>query len=334
MDWDNLGFGLVPTDYVTNTVRGRLNHYGNIELSPCSAVLNYGQGIFEGMKALRRENCRLYLFRPDQNAICMKMGAERMCMPSPSIDQFIDAVKHTALANYRWIPPPGKGSLYIRSLLLGTGPVLGLAPASEYTFLVYASPEGTAPLNLHVEEEYHPASRGGYSSRLSRPSPTIVLLPCGWSPRITTPSCCGLPYAASSSPTRSSGTPAVILTLATNGTILSRITRKGILEIARGLGYTVEERSISVEELMEADEVFCTGTAVVLSSVGSITYRGNRVEYKTGTHSVSKKLLSTFMGNQAGHIEAKKMIFSRTKSGLRASALLAHRRPSGELEHS
>ncbi|GMH16485.1 hypothetical protein Nepgr_018326 [Nepenthes gracilis] len=326
MDWDNLGFGLVPTDYMyvmncskdEHFVRGRLNHYGNIELSPCSAVLNYGQGIFEGMKALRREDGRLFLFRPDQNAIRMKMGAERMCMPSPSIDQFIDAVKHTALANNRWIPPPGKGSLYIRSLLLGTGPVLGLAPASEYTFLIYASPvcnyfkEGTAPLNLYVEEEYNRASRGGaggvkaitnYSPCLkaqarakSRGFSDVLYLDSVDNKYIEEVSSCNIFIIKDGR----------ILTPATNGTILPGITRKSIIEIARDLGYTVEERSIPVEELMEADEVFCTGTAVVLSSVGSITYRGNRVEYKTGTHSVSKKLLSTFMGIQTGHIEDKK----------------------------
>ncbi|KAK6123454.1 hypothetical protein DH2020_042806 [Rehmannia glutinosa] len=75
-----------------------------------------------------------------------------MCMPSPSVHQFVDAVKQTALANRRWIPPPGKGSLYIRPLLIGSGPILGLAPASEYTFLVYASPVGNyfkVGSNLH-----------------------------------------------------------------------------------------------------------------------------------------------------------------------------------------
>ncbi|KDO81394.1 hypothetical protein CISIN_1g016272mg [Citrus sinensis] len=149
MDWDNLGFGLTPADYMYTMKcsndyfeKGRLSRYGKIELSPSSGVLNYGQGLFEGMKAYRKEDGQLVLFRPDQNAIRLQTGAERMCMPSPSIDQFIDAVKQTALANKRWVPPPGKGSLYIRPLLVGSGPILGLAPAPEYTFLVFASPVG------------------------------------------------------------------------------------------------------------------------------------------------------------------------------------------------
>ncbi|KAF3663030.1 Branched-chain-amino-acid aminotransferase 1, mitochondrial [Capsicum annuum] len=147
--------------------QGQLNPYGNIQLSPSAGVLNYGQGIFEGTKAYRRDDGRLFLFRPQQNAMRMQIGAKRMCMPSPSIDQFVDAVKQTALANKRFIPPPGKGSLYIRPLLIGSGPILGLATAPEYTFLVYACPVGnyfkerTAPLNLYVEEDLHRASRGG-----------------------------------------------------------------------------------------------------------------------------------------------------------------------------
>lgn len=127
------------------------------------------QGVFEGTKAYRREDGRLCLFRPDQNAIRMQVGADRMCMPSPSLHQFVEAVKQTALSNKRWviisnpccirnsvsspnnhffdfdveqIPPPGKGSLYMRPLLMGSGPILGLGPAPEYTFLVYASPVG------------------------------------------------------------------------------------------------------------------------------------------------------------------------------------------------
>ncbi|KAK6160571.1 hypothetical protein DH2020_003952 [Rehmannia glutinosa] len=178
MKWDNLGFGLMKTDYMYTMKcgkddkfkQGELSRYGNIELSPSAGVLNYGQleqGLFEGTKAYRREDGGLFLFRPQENAIRMQIGAHRMCMPSPSVHQFVDAVKQTALANRRWIPPPGKGSLYIRPLLIGSGPILGLAPASEYTFLVYASPvgnyfkEGTAPLNLYVEDEFHRAARGG-----------------------------------------------------------------------------------------------------------------------------------------------------------------------------
>jgi len=152
INWDDLGFGLVPTDYMYVMRCGRdekfssgvLNRYGNIELSPSSGVLNYGQGLFEGLKAYRKvDNGGFLLFRPEENARRMQMGAERLCMPSPSVEQFIHAIKETIFANKRWVPPQGKGSLYIRPLLIGSGPVLGLAPAPDYMFLVYAAPVGT-----------------------------------------------------------------------------------------------------------------------------------------------------------------------------------------------
>lgn len=144
LDWDNLGFGLTPTDYMyvmkcSNNgtfEQGQLNRYGNIELNPAAGVLNYGQvskspplfhltnlivgfcfdpkrnswlglkckqGLYEGTKAYRKKDGNLILFRPDQNAMRMQFGAERMCMPSPSVDQFIDAVKQTVQANKCWV---------------------------------------------------------------------------------------------------------------------------------------------------------------------------------------------------------------------------------------
>ncbi|KAI8534696.1 hypothetical protein RHMOL_Rhmol10G0116800 [Rhododendron molle] len=100
------------------------------------------EGLFEGLKAYHKQDGNILLFRTEENALRMRMGAERMCMPSPTIEQFVDAVTATVLANKRWVPPPCKGSLYIRPLLMGSGAVLGLAPAPEYTFLIYVSPVG------------------------------------------------------------------------------------------------------------------------------------------------------------------------------------------------
>ncbi|KAL6317057.1 hypothetical protein AAG906_029809 [Vitis piasezkii] len=325
VDWDNLGFGLIPTDYMYTTKcseggnfeEGHLSRYGNIELSPSAGVLNYGQGLFEGTKAYRRENGRLCLFRPDQNAIRMQVGAERMCMPSPSIHHFVEAVKQTALANKRWIPPPGKGSLYIRPLLMGSGPVLGLGPAPECTFLIYAAPVGnyfkvSAPLNLFIDDEYHRATRGGaggvkaitnYSPVLkaqsrakSRGFSDVLFLDSVNKKNIEEVSSCNIFIVKDN----------VISTPATGGTILEGVTRKSIIDIALDHGYQVKERCIPVEEVMEADEVFCTGTAVGIAAVGSITYQGKRVEYKSGDRCVSQELLSMYTGIQKGHIEDKK----------------------------
>ncbi|XP_065848136.1 branched-chain-amino-acid aminotransferase 2, chloroplastic-like [Euphorbia lathyris] len=326
MDWDNLGFGLTPTDFMYieksnqdgNFEQGHLTRFGNIELSPSAGVLNYGQAIFEGTKAYRKKDGGLFLFRPDENAIRMKIGAERMCMPSPSVHQFTDAVKQTAIANKRWTPPPGKGSLYIRPLLMGSGPVLGLAPAPQYTFLIYASPvgdyfkNGFAPLNLYVEDDYHRASRGGAGGvkTISNYAPVLKAM-SGAKKR----GFCDVLYLDSvekkyieevSSSNIFIVKGNVISTPATNGTILPGITRKCIMEIAKDHGYEVEERSITVDELGDAEEVFCTGTAVVVAPVATITYQANRTEYRTGAESVSWKLYQHLVGIQMGIIEDTK----------------------------
>ncbi|KDP41566.1 hypothetical protein JCGZ_15973 [Jatropha curcas] len=326
LDWDNLGFGLLSTDFMYimksskegNFEQGNLSRYENIPLSPSAGILNYGQGLFEGTKAYRKENGGLLLFRPDLNAIRMNIGAERMCMPSPSIDQFVNAVKQTAIANKRWVPPPGKGTLYIRPLLMGTGPVLGVAPSPEYTFLVYASPVGNyfkggfAPLNLYVDDEYHRASRGGAGGvkAISNYAPVlkaitraknrgfsdVLYLDSVEKKYLEEVSSCNIFIVKGN----------VISTPATNGTILPGVTRKSIIEIAQDQGYKVEERVIPVDELVNADEVFCTGTAVVVAPVGSITYQNKRIEYKTGGGSTSQKLYSTLVGIQTAVIEDKK----------------------------
>lgn len=326
IDWDNLGFGIKQTDYMYITKssndgifeEGQINRFGNIELNPSAGVLNYGQGLFEGTKAFRREDGRLFLFRPDQNAIRMQFGADRMCMPSPSTEQFVDAVKQTALANRRWIPPPGKGSLYIRPLLIGSGPILGLAPAPEYTFLVFASPvgnyfkEGLSSLNLYIEDEFHRATRGGvggvksitnYSPVLkalnrakSRGFSDVIYLDSVYKKNLEEATSCNIFVVKEN----------VISTPPTNGTILPGVTRKTVIDIASDHGFQVEERTVPVEELLDADEVFCTGTAVGVLPVGSITYQGKRVDYKTESQLVSRDLYSTLVGLQLGLLEDKK----------------------------
>ncbi|KAB1208290.1 Branched-chain-amino-acid aminotransferase 3, chloroplastic [Morella rubra] len=320
INWDEIGFDLVPTDHMyvmkcsgeENFTRGSITPYGNIEMSPGAGILNYGQGLLEGLKAQRTEDGRVLLFRPEENAERMKIGAERMCMRSPSTEQFVEAVKQTVLANKHWVPPPGKGSLYIRPLLIGTGPVLGLEPAPEFTFLIYVSPVRnfhTGPLNLVIEDTIHRATPGGtggiktvtnyspvYKARAlakAKGFSDVLFLDAVTKKNIEELSSCNIFIVKDD----------VISTPATHGTILPGITRKSIIEIALSLGYQVKERVIPVEDLLEADEVFCTGTAVVLNPVFSVTYQNKRVEYKIGAEAVYKKLYVMLTGIQTGRIE-------------------------------
>ncbi|CAN8311889.1 unnamed protein product [Cochlearia groenlandica] len=326
MDWDKLSFGLSPADYMYvmkcskngEFIKGELSPYGNIQLSPSAGVLNYGQAIYEGTKAYRKENGKLLLFRPEHNAIRMKLGAERMLMPAPSVDQFVDAVKQTALANKRWVPPSGKGTLYIRPLLMGSGPILGLGPSPEYTFIVYASPvgnyfkEGIAALNLYVEEEYVRAAPGGAGGvkSITNYAPVLKALSraksCGFSDVLYLDSVNKKYLEEASSCNVFVVKGQTISTPATNGTILAGITRKSVMEIASDQGYQVVEKAVHVDEVMEADEVFCTGTAVGVAPVGTITYQDKRAEYKTGDESVCQKLRSVLVRIQTGQIEDNK----------------------------
>ncbi|KAK4346699.1 hypothetical protein RND71_033038 [Anisodus tanguticus] len=348
IDWDNLGFGFMPTDYMyimkcsqgENFSKGELQRFGNIELSPSAGILNYGQGLFEGLKAYRKHDGNILLFRPEENAMRLKMGAERMCMPSPSVEQFVEAVKATVLANERWIPPSGKGSLYIRPLLMGSGAVLGLAPAPEYTLLIYVSPvgnyfkEGLAPINLIVETEMHRATPGGtggiktignYAAVLKAQSAAkakgysdVLYLDSVQKRYLEEVSSCNVFIVKGN----------LIVTPAIKGTILPGITRKSIIDVALSQGFQVEfffnllnefdmkelrcggakveERLVSVDELLDADEVFCTGTAVVVSPVGSITHQGRRVTYgNDGVGLVSQQLYSALTSLQMGLSEDK-----------------------------
>ncbi|KAL6641430.1 hypothetical protein ACP70R_019611 [Stipagrostis hirtigluma subsp. patula] len=302
LDWENLGFGIVQTDYMYiakcgpdgNFADGEMVPFGPIALNPSSGVLNYGQGLFEGLKAYRKTDGSILLFRPEENALRMRTGAERMCMPAPTVEQFVDAVKQTVLANKRWVPPTGKGSLYLRPLLMGSGAVLGLAPAPEYTFIIFVSPvgnyfkEGLAPINLIVEDKFHRATPGGtggvktignYASVLmaqkiakEKGYSDVLYLDAVHKKYLEEVSSCNIFVVKGN----------VISTPAIKGTILPGITRKSIIDVALSkgfqvdLGSVVEERLVSVDELLDADEVFCTGTAVVVSPVGSITYQGKR----------------------------------------------------------
>uniref|UniRef100_A0ACD5WSX6 Uncharacterized protein n=1 Tax=Avena sativa TaxID=4498 RepID=A0ACD5WSX6_AVESA len=359
LDWENLGFGLVDTDFMYmakcgldgNFSKGEMVPFGPIALSPSAGVLNYGQGLFEGLKAYRKADGSVLLFRPEENAIRMINGSDRMCMPAPTMEQFVDAVKQTVLANKRWVPPTDKGSLYIRPLLIGSGAILGLAPAPEYTFLIYVSPvgnyfkEGLAPINLIIEDNFHRAAPGGtggvktignYASVLKAQRTAkekgysdVLYLDAVHNKYLEEVSSCNIFVVKRTA--KEKGYSDVlyldavhnkyleevsscnifvvkgntISTPAIEGTILPGITRKSIIKVAESKGYKVEERPVSVDELLDADEVFCTGTAVVVSPVGSITYLGKRVEYdgNQGVGVVSQQLYTSLTSLQMGHTE-------------------------------
>ena len=149
-NWDDLHFALNPAAYMylaclekgKDWCVGDIRPYYPIHLEPAACMLNYSQGLFEGVKAQRTQQGEIVLFRPDWNAEQMNQGAVQLGMTPVPEDMVVDAIKAVIAANVDWIPPNGKGSLYIRPLLFESGGVLGVQTAPFYTFLVYANPGG------------------------------------------------------------------------------------------------------------------------------------------------------------------------------------------------
>lgn len=304
IDWENLTFSakhVAPYMFVATTKedgtweQGEVLPFGPLEIHPAANVLNYGQSVFEGMKAYRSVKGRIVTFRPTQNANRMQDGAKRLVMALPPQELFLRGVEETVKANSGYVPPEGKGSLYIRPLLFGSGPILGLGPAPAYTFLVYCAPVGAyfkgggmVPIDLLVEDQFHRAAPGGMggTKAAGNYSPVLVTQLAakkeGYADVIYLDAKEDKYVEEVSSCNIFSVKGRKITTPALRGTILPGITRKSILQLAESRGYEVEEKLLSIEELLQADEVFTTGTAVVVSAVGSITYKGKRTEFQGG----------------------------------------------------
>lgn len=301
-DWDSLTFSLTPTEtmYITSTegdepwMPGVLQPYGDIPMSPAAGVLNYGQGLFEGMKAFRTSKERIVFFRPEENARRMQRGADRLKMPPVPESIFVDAVEQVVSANKHWVPPTGKGAMYVRPLLMGSGPVLGVKPAPSYTFLIYVTPVGPYfkggmnAIDLLISEHHHRAAPGGsggvkaignYAPGM-KPSKEAKAL--GYAEVIyldaETHSAIEEVGAANFFCIKDK----VLYTPALTGTILPGITRDSIIQLARHKGYKVVEGSVLADFAVEADEAFCCGTAAVISPIGSITHNGKKSVYGDG----------------------------------------------------
>jgi branched-chain amino acid aminotransferase len=324
VDWDGLTFSLTPTKAMylascsqdSSWEEGRVVPFGNLSLSPAACVLNYGQGIFEGMKAHRSPDGRILLFRPLENGRRMEKGAKRMCMPPFPPARFVNAVEKVVRANEEFIPPPRKGALYVRPLMLGTGPILGVKPAPSYTFVIFTSPVGPYfkgglnPIRLALTRNFHRAAPGGtgdtkticnyagtmYPGMLARKQgfAEVIYLDAHHNRFIDEVGAANFFCVLDGKLI----TPAL-------GTILPGITRKSILEYSsQVLGLEVEERDIPVEEALTASEAFCAGTAAVVSPIGSITIEKKEHFFndsKVGP--VTKRLYEDLTALQLGEIE-------------------------------
>jgi len=295
MNWENLEFKVYPTRSIwkgeckssESWSSGQLVPYGEIKISPASTILNYGQGVFEGMKAYHSAKDRIVLFRPDRNAKRMSQSTQRLCIPEMTKDYFLEAVTETIKDNMDYVPPYGKGSMYIRPITFGITPSISVGPASEYLFIVFCSPvgsyfkSGVKPLNLLISKEYHRAAPKGIGNAKAIGNYSASLLPGlkaksqGYNEviylRASNEDC--IEEMGSANLFALSGK--TLKTPKLGGSILPGVTRDSVLKIASEiLGLQIEEGDLSIDEFLTADEAFCTGTAVVVTPIGKVTKDG------------------------------------------------------------
>ncbi len=327
IDWGNLGFGYVQTDYryVSNFKdgawdEGALTEDANIVLNECAGVLQYAQTVFEGMKAYTTEDGRIVTFRPDLNAERMMDSAARLEMPAFPKDRFIEAVTKTVAANAAYVPPYGSGAtLYVRPYMFGSNPVIGVKPADEYQFRILTTPVGpyfkggVKPLTIRVSDfdRAAPNGTGRIKAGLNYAMSLHAIVSAhkeGYDENM---------YLDSKTRTKVEETGGANFLFVTkdgkvvtpkSSTILPSITRRSLMHVAKEyLGLEVEEREVYLDELKDMAECGLCGTAAVISPVGKIVDHGKEICLPAGMTEmgpVTKKLYDTLTGIQMGRIEA------------------------------
>lgn len=296
IDWSKLGFGYSDTNchirYIWRDGKwdeGELVKENTITMHIGASCLHYGQACFEGMKAFRCKDGKIRIFRPDENGKRMYRTAERTCMPPLPVETFIDAARRVIRANEEFVPPYGTGgSLYIRPLMIGTGPQIGVAPANEYTFLMMVMPVGNyykgglKPVRAVILDQYDRAApqgmgdvkvAGNYAASLFAHESAKK---AGWPVEL---------YLDAKTHTLvEEFATSNFLGIKEDGTyvtpdsrsVLPSVTNMSLKRLAKDMGMKVEVRPVPFEEIPTFSEVAACGTAVVVTPVWEIT-RGDRV---------------------------------------------------------
>ena len=332
-DWDNLGFGKHFTDHMFimdyDAGQGwhdaRIVPYQNLSLDPACMVFHYAQEMFEGLKAYRTPDGSIQLFRPDQNIDRMNRTNERLCIPQLDKNDVLDALKAIVKTEEDWVPVKEGTSLYIRPFIIATDVQLGVHPSKSYKFMIITCPvgayyaEGIKPVKIFVEREYVRAVRGGtgfakvggnYACSLigqekaEKMGYSQVLWLDGIEHKyIDEVGAMNVFFVLDGK---------VITPALEEGSILPGVTRKSSIQLLRDMGYTVEERKLSLAEVEEAyangklDEAFGTGTAAVVSPMGLLdTGDVKMVINNNEIGPIAQKLYDTLTGIQWGRVEDK-----------------------------
>ncbi|HLR99133.1 branched-chain amino acid aminotransferase [Mycolicibacillus parakoreensis] len=295
------GFGKYHTDHMVSVSYSaehgwhdaRVLPYGPIELDPSAIVLHYAQEIFEGLKAYRWADGSVVSFRPEANAARLRASSRRLAIPELPDALFIESLRQLIAVDNAWVPDAGgEESLYLRPFVIATEPGLGVRPATEYRYLVLASPAGAyfkggvRPVSVWLSTEYVRACPGGtgaakfggnYAASLVAQAQAaeqgcdqVVWLDALERRYVEEMGGMNLFFVFGS------GGSARLVTPELSGSLLPGITRDSLLQLATDGGYTVEERKIDVDEWQkkaaagEITEVFACGTAAVITPVSHV----------------------------------------------------------------
>ena len=328
-DESALGFGRLFTDhmFLMNYEAGkgwfnpRIVPYGAFDMDPAAMVLHYGQAIFEGTKCYRRADGGLQLFRPGDNLARMTRSAQRMGMPALDEETALEGMKQLVKVDAEWVPHRDGTSLYIRPTMISTDVGLGVHASKTYLFYIILSPvgayykEGLKPVSIYVEDEYVRAVRGGvgftkcagnYAASIlagdvaeKKGFSQVLWLDGVEQKYVEEVGSMNMMFAYGNK----------IVTPKLNGSILPGITRDSVLKLAKQLGYEAEESRLNVEEIFadaksgKLTEAFGTGTAAVISPVGTLALRDEKITVGDGgIGPISQKLYDTLTGIQYGRI--------------------------------
>ena len=329
-DENSLVFGQTFTDHMFvmdyNEENGWHNAqilpYGNIQLDPASMILHYGQEVFEGMKAYRSEQGNIMLFRPEKNFERLNTSNDRLCIPKLDEEFCLEALIKLLELDKDWVPHLPGTSLYIRPFIIATQKGLGVHPAKEYKFLIICCPvgsyykEGLNPVKIYVEDEYVRAVKGGtgfiksggnYAASLKGQEKAekmnysqVLWLDGKERKYIEEVGAMNVFFKIDGK----------VVTPSLEGSILPGITRKSTIELLKSWNIPVEERKISIDELITAynenklEEAFGTGTAAVISPIGEFNYQNKiMVVNNNQIGELSQKLYDTLTGIQWGKLK-------------------------------
>ncbi|MDC0643645.1 branched-chain amino acid aminotransferase [Flavobacteriaceae bacterium] len=312
IDFNNLSFGQTFTDhmFVCDYIDGawvdpRIIPYQPIQMDPSSSVLHYGQAVFEGMKAYKDDNDRVWLFRPEDNHARINKSAVRLAMPEFPKDLFMNGMNELVSMDSDWIKPGVGNSLYVRPFIFANQAGVSASASNRYSFMIICAPVGTyysGEINVLVSEKFSRAASGGvgYAKAAGNYAaafyPTQLAQKEGYQQIIWTDS-------STHEYLEESGTMNVffriddtLITAPTTDTILDGITRKSVIQIAKDAGISVEVRPVKVTEVIEAHkagrlkEIFGAGTAVVVSPISGIGFQGQKYVLPTIENSYAAML--------------------------------------------